>query len=197
MDLRRSLAFNTNEVSFKFRTIRKADVNQEYIDGLRTQYGYIENVPSKVTLKSQKQYVNGILTSASDTICGLFMNGSLVGTAGIQLSLSNSFLQNVDVPVKELATVGIFIFNKNNRGKGFGKTMVWAATYLFHKCTGNEWFGAGMEKENIPSYKSFHSCGFHEIFNDKKYNKVLIHISKLKKPELITGEKIQQHEISK
>ena len=112
----------------------------------------------------------------------------MVGTAGVQQSLSESFLRNIDVNVEKLATVGIFIFNKKFRGMVIGKTMVWIATSLFYKCTKVEWFGAGMEKENIPSYKSFLSCGYQKVLNKDKYCKVMINISDLKKPEFVKEE---------
>jgi len=194
MEFDRSLAFKIDGVGFQFRTLRESDVNQEYMDGLKTQTVYIENIHPNANLETQKQYVKGIMNSIGDTICGLFTKGKLVGTAGIQRSLSDSFLRSINTPIKDLATVGIFVFNKNNRGKGLGKTLVWSATYLFYKCTKTDWFGAGMEKENVPSYKSFLSCGYQEVFNNEKYYKVLLHISELRKPELIREEKIFQYE---
>ena len=62
----------------------------------------------------------------------------------------------------EVATVGIFVFNNRYRGMGLGKVLVWAATSLFHHCMKTEWFGAGMEKENI---KSPLKEGYFQVFD--------------------------------
>ena len=79
----------------------------------------------------------------------------------------------------------IFVFSKSCRGKGLGKTLVWASTYLLHNAIQLEWFFAGMEIDNIPSNKSFLSCGFKNIDNSGKDYKVKIKISDLKKPAFI------------
>ena len=49
-----------------------------------------------------------------------------------------------------------------------------------------------MEKENIPSLKSFLSCGFRKIYEDKENCKVLLNYSELTKPEFIKDETIQE-----
>ena len=77
----------------------------------------------------------------------VIVNKKLVGTTGIQSSIL--FLQYIDNPPEYVATVGIFIFNNSYRGMRLGKVLVWAASYIFHNFTQSEWFGAGMEKENI------------------------------------------------
>ena len=43
--------------------------------------------------------VNNKIISKDDTICGLFLDNVLVGTAGVQLSLSDSFLKNINTQV--------------------------------------------------------------------------------------------------
>lgn len=194
MELEKTLTFNIKNKSCEFRTIYESDVNQAYISGLKDQEKYIENIPDNVSIVSQKKYINETLRSKSDTICGLFLNSELVATAGVQLSFSKSFLQYIDVPIDKVATVGIFVFNKSYRGIGLGKVLVWAATHLFHECAQTEWFGAGMEKENVPSLKSFLACGFDQVYQNEKNQKVLLNISELKKPESITKEKIHNNE---
>jgi hypothetical protein len=191
MELDRTLLFKIRDMNCAFRTIYEKEVSQEYIAGLMEQTKYIENIPADVSISKQKKYIKDTLNNKIDTISGLFINGELVGTAGVQQSLSESFLRNTDVNVDNLATVGIFIFNKKFRGLGIGKATVWAATSLFYKCTKIEWFGAGMEKENIPSYKSFLSCGYHDVLNKGKYYKVMINISDLKKPEFVKEEMVK------
>ena len=73
-----------------------------------------------------------------------------------------------------------------------GTTLVWATTYLYHNCVQVEWFGAGMEKENIPSLKSFLSCGYRKIYEDKENCKVLLNYSELTKPRFIKDITIRE-----
>ena len=191
MELEKSILFKINDLICEFRTIYEADVSQEYIDGLIEQNEYIENIPANVSFSIQKKYIKETINSNNSTICGLFFDGEFVGTAGIQLSFFESFLQNTESQVGELATIGIFVFNKSYRGMGLGKTLVWAAMYLFHNSTQTEWFGAGMAKKNIPSLKSFISCGFRQVYEDEKNYKVLLNYSELTKPEFIKDEAIK------
>ena len=173
----------------EFRTLHDSDVSKEYVDGLKQQTKYIMNIPKNVSISNQKKYVKDVLCSKDDTICGLFINNKLVGTAGIQLS--TLYLQYIEVPVKFVATIGIYLFDKNYRGMKLGTTLVWAATYLYHNCVQVEWFGAGMAIESIPSLKSFLSCGFRPVYEYKGNCKVLVNISELIKPKLIKDVAIQ------
>ena len=174
----------------EFRTLHGSDVSKEYVDGLKQQTKYIMNIPKNVSISSQKKYVKDILCSKDDTICGLFINNKLVGTAGVQSS--RSFLLSNKVTTEYVATIGIFLFNKRYRGMGLGKTLVWAATYLFHNASKLEWFGSGMAKENIPSLKSFLSCGFRKNYEDKENCKVLLNYSELTKPRFIKDSTIRE-----
>ena len=185
MELDKSLFFKIKDMNCEFRTLYDSDVSKEYVDGLKHQTKYIINIPKDVSISSQKKYVKDVLCNKYDTICGLFINNKLVGTAGIQSS--TLYLQYIEVPAKFVATIGIFLFDQNYRGMKLGTTLVWAATYLYHNCVQVEWFGAGMEKENIPSLKSFLSCGFRKIYEDKKHYRVLINISDLKNSEFVKG----------
>jgi len=194
MELEKSLLFKINNMDCEFRTMDEADVSKEYVDGLKEQTEYIENIPVDVSFSNQEKYVKDTINSEDDTICGLFLDGVLVGTAGIQLSYSNSFLKNIDFQPDYIATVGIFLFNKNYREMGLWKVLVWAATYLFHKCTKTEWFGAGMEKKNKPSLKSFLSSGYQKVFDNGRYYKVMTNIEGLKKPETIKEMTIEKYE---
>jgi RimJ/RimL family protein N-acetyltransferase len=185
MDLDKSLLFKINNTNCVFRTINETDVTQEYIDGLKEQNKYIENIPPNVSISRQQDYIKETINSKNNTICGLFLDGELVGTAGIQLSNSEIYVQDSENVINNVATIGIFVFSKSCRGKGLGKTLVWASTYLLHNAIQLEWFFAGMEIDNIPSNKSFLSCGFKNIDNSGKDYKVKIKISDLKKPAFI------------
>jgi len=188
MELDKSLFFKIKDMNCEFRTLYDSDVSKEYVDGLKQQTKYIINIPKDVSISSQKKYVKDVLCSKDDTICGLFINNKLVGTAGIQSS--TLYLKYIKVPAKFVATIGIFLFDQNYRGMKLGTTLVWAATYLYHNCVKVEWFGAGMEKENFSSMKSFSSCGFKQIYEDKKNYRVLINYSELTKSKFIMDSTI-------
>jgi len=190
MELNKSISFKIYDLICEFKTLHNVDVKKEYVDGLREQTEYIENIPADVSISKQQKYIQEILLSEGDTICGLFINNKLVGTAGIQSS--TLFLQYIEVPAKFVAMIGIFLFDKNYRGMKLGTTLVWAATYLYHNCVQVEWFGAGMEKENIPSLKSFLSCGYRKIYEDKENCKVLLNYSELTKPRFIKDSTIRE-----
>ena len=190
MELNKSISFKIYDLICEFKTLHNVDVKKEYVDGLREQTEYIENIPADVSISKQQKYIQEILLSEGDTICGLFINNKLVGTAGIQSS--TLYLQYIEVPAKFVATIGIFLFDKNYRGMKLGTTLVWAATYLYHNCVQVEWFGAGMEKENIPSLKSFLSCGYRKIYEDKENCKVLLNHSELTKPRFIKDSTIRE-----
>ena len=190
MELNKSISFKIYDLICEFKTLHNVDVKKEYVDGLREQTEYIENILADVSISKQQKYIQEILLSEGDTICGLFINNKLVGTAGIQSS--TLFLQYIEVPAKFVAMIGIFLFDKNYRGMKLGTTLVWAATYLYHNCVQVEWFGAGMEKENIPSLKSFLSCGYRKIYEDKENCKVLLNYSELTKPRFIKDSTIRE-----
>ena len=150
MVLKNSLTFTFNkDIQCEFRTIFEADVTQSYVNGLKNQKEFIENIPVDVDLSSQRKYVKDTNMRIDQTICGLLLNGELVGTAGIQLSFSDSFLPDIDISNEKLATIGIFVFNRSYQGMGLGKVLVWAATHLFHHSTQTKWFGAGMVSINM------------------------------------------------
>lgn len=193
MELEKILTFNIGKEHCEFRTIHESDVNQSYIKGLREQKQYIEHIPDNATISSQKNYIYEVLKSKGDTICGLFLNGELVATAGVQLSFSESFLQGIMPLNGKLATIGIFVFNKNYRGMGLGKALVWASAYLFHECTQTKGYGAGMEKENVASYKPFLDCGIKKFYEDEKFYKVYINYKQLIKPGFLCDVELYEN----
>ena len=60
------------------------EVTESYIVGLREQGQYLENANKKISLPEQSDYVARILESPDDLLMGLFVEGKLVGTSGIQ-----------------------------------------------------------------------------------------------------------------
>ena len=180
MELDKKITFICNSEHCEFRSINENDVTEAYIEGLKNQRKYLENKPASITIESQKYYINNIVESEYNTICGLFINSVLVGTAGIQ-----------NITTENKTTIGIFIFNKNLKGRGLGKTLVWASCYLLKNSLGIEEFGAGMEKTNIPSLKSFLACGFDLSSEDEVNYMVKLNIENLQQPSFISKVQIK------
>ena len=184
MILSKKILFNHNDLNVELRTMQQNDVNESYLEGLREEKKYLLNVPKEVTLSSQRNYINEIINSENNTICGLLVNGELVGTAGVQLFKKNS--ENINY-----ATIGIFIFNHNYRGIGLGKTLVWSSIFLINKTMQVKLYSAGMEKSNLPSLNSFLACGFKISSNIKNYQ-VKLNFKYLLKPKQISEIKFQK-----
>ena len=189
MELDRSILFTINHFKCEYRALSEADVTQEYVDGLIKQTKYIENIPDKVSISNQQKYIREKLLSKADTINGLFIGNRLVGTAGIQSSVI--FFNYVKVPDESMATLGILIFDMNYKRMGLGKALVWASVYLTYNCLKTKWFGAGMANENMPSLKSFLSCGFKQVDEVDQSLRVLLKFSELKKPNFIKNLSIR------
>ena len=152
MELKQSLHFLVSSWVSEFRCLEPKDVSSNYIEGLLNNSKFILGVAPDVNVESQKKYINDILASETDTIFGLFLQEKLVSTSGIQRTVD--FVNSPQIPAVSIATIGIYIFDLDYLGFGLGKTLVWAATHLFHLATGAVWFAAGMKKENTPLLKS-------------------------------------------
>ena len=203
MELEKFLTFKINDWKCEFRTLNEIDVSQNYINALKRN-NFLEKIPQKLNLKTQKKYINEILSREDETICGLYIDKRLVGSCGMQTY--STFLHNIDTKKLNVATIGIFLFDNNFKGIGLGKVILWASIFLLHECSRVEWFTAGMLKDNIASLKTFLSCGFkQEEFNlsqrllvtKEKYldenlevYNVLLKYSELIKPNLIHNKKI-------
>ena len=189
MELDKYIKFKINDFSCEFKTLNELDVSQDYVEYLHEQNEYIQNIPADNSILNQKKYIKGILSSEGNTICGLYIDRKLVGSSGIQTS--TTFLNELYTSGQNIASIGIFLFNKNYQGIGLGKVLVWTSTYLLHECTQTEWFGAGMLKKNVASLKSFLACGFKKIDENEEAIKVLLNYSELIKPKFINSEVIR------
>ena len=185
MELKQTLHFFVDNMFCEFRCLKPKDVSSKYIEGLKNYSKFILRVPEDVNMEIQKKYINNILESENATIFGLFLQEKLIGTSGIQKTVG--FVNLPQIPVVSIATLGIFIFDLDYRSFGLGKTLVWAATHLYHSATVTIWYGAGIEKENIPSQKSFLSCGYKPVYEDTKNLKVVLNYTELKKPNIINN----------
>jgi len=174
MDLKKSLSFQIEGKPFLFRTLVEDDVTQSYVDALSRQRMFLENNPEGIDIRWQRRYVKNIRESKWDTICGLFSDSQLLGTSGIQ-----------NIKPGEPVTAGIFVLNSEDRGKGYGKLLVWSSCTIIHRLCGNEKFGAGAKKSNMASWKVFLSCGFQIAQEDHDIYKLALQIRDLKAAALL------------
>jgi len=176
MILKKTLFFSHKLGECAFRTITENDVSEDYIKGLKSEQIYIEHIPTNVNRVSQTHYISKIINSEQDTICGLFLNSELIGTAGIQ-----------NIQDGQKASIGVFLFNKATRGHGFGKILIWASCFLTNTEKNILFYFAGMKKENITSLKAFLSCGFN--IESELADKYLVknNIQNLKTPSIVNN----------
>ena len=184
MELDKSLFYKFKEFNCELRCLTEDDISEAYINGLNSDNDNIQLKPKKVTKLSQQIYVKNIIKSEGKAICGLFINGILAGTVGIQFG--NPFFEYVHQS-ELITTFGIFIFLDKFRKIGLGKTMVWASTFLINQSIKKDEFGAGTMKNNLPSLKSFLACGFRNVFENDEVICVLLNYSDLIKPEFINN----------
>lgn len=172
MKLACALEFSLGLHNCVFRTLTIDDVTDDYVGALMAQRKYLLRNPPLITLEWQKTYVERILDSESDTIMGLFVGEELVATSGIQ-----AIHQRV-APV-----IGIFVLKPENRGRGFGKTVVWAASRLAQLGAGAERLEAGMELDNLPSLRAFLACGFSIVGESPAGYRVGASLTALRQPD--------------
>ena len=184
MELAKYLEFYLRAEKCQFRMIFPHEVTESYIIGLREQKRYLINTNKKVTLPEQSAYVARILESSNDLLMGLFVEGELVGTSGIQM-FGEPCQEGISSDAS-YATMGVFVFDPSDRGRGYGKTMLWAGVYLLNSTLKMSIFRAGMEKQNIPSFRTFFSCGFRKYEEVGSTFKLSLMIDQLKKPAFIT-----------
>ena len=169
----KQLKFTYKQYGCEFRTLMPSEVSSEYVAGLKLENRYLSHKPDQYTIESQATYVSNILDSIHDTLCGLFVDGKLMGTAGIQ-----------GVGEKEITPIGIFLFDPSIRGQGFGKVLVWSAAYLTNQVVNMTGIYGGMKSENIASRKAFEACGGTtlSIEGEDKYLVTILH-QNLKTPD--------------
>ncbi len=163
------LCFSVNQVPCIFKQLSGDDVTDDYIDTLIKDNGFIENI--NTTFEAQKDYVNSIAESEYDLLCGIYYNGVLAATSGIQ-TYSDS------------ATIGILVF-KHFRRLGLGKTLIWAASTYVYNYLKLKNFDAGVKKNNMASIASFLACGFIKIENKDDYS-FFVCIDNLVTPSIVS-----------
>jgi len=188
MELLKKLKFTIGNSQCIFRTLTPEDVSPSYVDALKKTRGVIQTVPEDINIEWQRSYIQKILLSPCDTICGLFIDSKLIGTSGIQ-NLSVDRIANRDIELAQgytySCTLGILVLSEKLRGKGYGKALVWAACYLANSCCGVQTFEAGIKKCNTPSLESFLGCGFKLKGESADSVNVKVKTSELVKPGFI------------
>ena len=184
MDLDQYLAFSLRAEKCQFKVVLLHEVTESYIIDLRAQKRYLINTNKKITLTAQSAYVARILESSDDLLMGLFVEGELVGTLGIQ-TFGEPCQEGISSDVSH-AAMGVFVFNPSDRDKGYGKTMIWAGVQLLNSTLKVGIFRAAIEKQNIPSFQTFLSCGFRKYEEVGRTFKLSLMIDQLKKPAFIT-----------
>ena len=130
MELDKYLAFSLRAEKCEFRVMLPHEVTEKYIVGLREQGQYLENANKKISVPEQLDYVARILESPDDLLMGLFVEGELVGTSGIQ-TFGEPCQERISSDAS-CATMDVFVFDPSDRGKGCGKAMIWAGVYLLN-----------------------------------------------------------------
>jgi RimJ/RimL family protein N-acetyltransferase len=176
MEIDKKITFYCNNEKSEFRMLTINDVTASYIQGLRNQSQFLENRKSDISTTQQQEYIKNILSSDFDTICGLFVNSKLIGTSGIQ-----------DIRKDGSTTIGIFVFEEQLRGRGYGKTLIWCSCSLLSTCCRITKVAASVKKINIPSLKSFLSCGFEIVKENTDSYLLQLRCENLIQPNIINN----------
>jgi hypothetical protein len=163
------LIFKRDKIKFILKNLEPDNVTSHYVEPLK-ETNYIEHVPPKLSVVTQKEYVQKINDSKNSLIFGLFTHDNhLIGTSGVQINFP-SFKNYVNNDSKYL-TLGILVIDKENRGSGFGIMLVWAVSYLLNSYYCDLNIYASMKKDNIASLKSFTSVGYevYTAFNNSNF----------------------------
>lgn len=179
MNFAHRLSFSLHGEPAVYRTLNVDDVGERYVHALREQRRFLNNNPPSVTVDWQKQYVQRILDSDQDTIAGLFINDVLAATSGIQ-----------SITPAGMATVGVFVLNPERRGRGLGKTLVWAASTLIPLTTAVAGVQADMVKSNTASLRAFLACGFTIVAETDTAYVVSLCPSDLRQPDFLSDIRV-------
>ncbi len=181
MELKKRIKLCHNGQECEFRTLSIDDVTQSYVDCLLSQKRFIDHNIPNVTIEKQREYVRGILLSDKNTICGLFIEDILIGTSGMQ-----------NIGKGCLTAVGMFVLEKEMRGRRYGKTLVWSACKLAKACCDVDDFSGSTKKINILSFKTLTSCGFKTVEEGGASLLLKLNIKDLRKPELVSWYRVEQ-----
>ena len=158
---------------FSLRCLHESDVSQGYVASLSQENRYLETKLGDVSISQQKKYISATVLTENRIIFGLFYQGNLIGSSGVQFTSSSE------------ATAGIFLFD-HFRGHSLGKVLVWMVCNLVSQEFPIQTLRAGMKIDNQASLKSFLTCGFSITETSDDYYFVGLDSKILKKPKGIT-----------
>jgi hypothetical protein len=179
MKIKKNLNFRLGKKLCTVRSIRPNDVSPAYLKAIKNDE-YIIGRNSCITLSMQKVYVDNVSQSSDQYLNGLFVDGILIGSAGVQISSGKGELELAE------AAMGILIFGEENRGRGYGKVLVWAGTYLMSLVEKILVFQAGIASSNERSMRTFKSCGFQVARSTTGGVMMELRIRDLKRPEMVS-----------
>jgi RimJ/RimL family protein N-acetyltransferase len=181
MKIKKNLNFRLGKKLCTVRSIRPNDVSHAYLKAIKNDE-YIKGRDPSISLSDQKEYVDNVTQSSVRFLNGLFVDGILVGSSGMQISSGQAALESIE------STVGIIIFEEENRGKGYGKVLVWAGIYLMSLVEGIHVYRASILSANERSMRTFISCGFQvePSMTEEALSIAELNISDLKRPEIIS-----------
>ena len=130
MELKSKIKFHFYNEKCEFKPLKQSHVSENYINSLKSQE-YIKMTSPNINKNIQKKYIEQIQLKENNFINGLFVNNLFIGTSGVQLE--KNFCNQITSKKDQIGLIGILLFDKNYLGKGFGKILVWASTYLFNK----------------------------------------------------------------
>ncbi len=163
MIFRKLIKFKINKKLFKIKSIKTSDISKNYINSLNTSK-YLR-LKKKNTLISQRKYISKIKKSKNNSIVGIYMRNTLVGTMNSQI---HKLVKIGDKKFKNAISFGILIFNKY-QNKKIGKNSIIYYSKFLYKSYKNIF--STVHKRNFRSKKAFINSGFKEIYsnNETKY----------------------------
>lgn len=170
------IKFQYKKKTFTIRNLKLTDINLEYINALKKEK-FLVTIPKKLNIKQQKKIVNKINKSKNYKLIGFFYRDRLLGTSGFQ---------NFN---KKKVNIGVFLFNKNLVGKGFGKVFISLASFYMYYFFEKKYFIAGIRKSNLKSIGAFKGAGF-KLLNKKKESLIFFLKIESKKHKFIKSAKL-------
>tara|TARA_B100001029_G_C15026765_1_gene434133 strand:+ start:907 stop:1440 length:534 start_codon:yes stop_codon:yes gene_type:complete len=150
----RKLKIKYKKKFFVIRNLKPSDVNSKYVLALKNEK-FLQTIPKKINIQIQKKIIKKINKSKIQKLIGFFYKDKLLGTSGFQ---------NFN---KKKINIGVFLFHKSFKGKGFGKFFIWTASFFMFHFYNKKYFIAGIKKSNIRSIGAFKGGGF-KFLNKKK-----------------------------
>ena len=171
MILSSELSFLRRQHNCVVKSISSSDVTSEYVSSLRSNSQILKYADKSCDMQSQATYIDEIRANPRSCIVGLFIDGKLIGTCGIQEIIS-----------EDLSSVGVFLFESVPRGQGWGYTLLWACCELVRQESKTWRFIASTRLENDAARGLFKHAGFSELVSNEVIMWVGCLASSIRKP---------------